>query len=168
MPDLRPGAQKAMGFFGIVERAVREQVSQSELWDRLRAHSEQQGVPLAGINAADISQLRAIAGRMYTVSDNLAGMEPHQAITTDVIAEAPWARAPVEQVLNPEWQVRFEHNFLTDEGAMLTQWRTVIFQGGLPATAGDLLSMVEGEAMAMAEEYEVAHHSVGSVQILAV
>lgn len=165
--DFTEGQRRLLAYWGNIQAAVAERVSTAELWSRVRAAAEQEGVSLHGVGAIDMGRLRSIAAAQRGAMAALGGARRDQAITGAMIASDLSARPLQDQLLAPSWIVRFEHDIVV-EGELRTVWRSSVVDGGLPATVQDLYDRVSEDAEAMAEDYDVSHAGVGRIQISAV
>lgn len=165
--EITPGQRQLLAYWGNIQAAVSQRASTAELWDAVRQASAAEGVQLIGVSATDMSSLRAIASAQRNAMEQLAALRPDGAITGTMIASDLSARPLADQALAPSWIVRFEHD-VTINGELQTLWRSSVFEGSLPPTAGALRSAVEGDAGALAEDYGVTHVGVGRIQISAV
>lgn len=168
MADLTPRQTRALAYWGPIEHAVGERATTADIWAAIRQSSgTSKGEPI-GFNSADLSVVRAYAARIRNAADTLAGATGNQGVTAGMVAEAPWARPLAERNTLPMWQVRFEHATRNAEGVIETAWRTAVYTGSLAPTVDDLASDVEGDAIGIAAEYNVAHVGISSLQVLAV
>lgn len=153
MANLTPEAMRLMEFWGSIQSAVTQHGSTQELWQAIRTQSELTGraIPAGAFLAAN--QLRSLAVGIRTASEALADLTPSEAITGQVIGQAPYGRSLETQALAPAWEVRFL-NHLMVEGEEEAVWNTTYFYGNLPATVEELNREVLGEAQTLASHYE--------------
>jgi hypothetical protein len=156
-----------MMFWGTIEGAARDRATTADLWSRLQDHADTQGLSGPGLTLADVNALRARASDFINSERNLARANDSYGIDSSMIATAPWERPMAQQDALPMYQVRFEHH-VTVDGVAQTQFRTVMFRGELPATVGDLMDELEGDAQEMADNYGQDHGGIGAVTVMRV
>lgn len=172
--DLTPGMKALLPWWGIIQSAVSQRVQTADLWTIVRDAATREGVELKGVSAADMSRMRAVPAGQRNAGDTFMRARPTDAITADMIAQDISSRSPQDQLLAPRWIARFEHD-ITVDGELQTHWRASVFEGSLPATAGDLRNQLEQDAEQMmlsssggiAAE-ETTHLGIGRIQIVAV
>lgn len=167
MSDLSPEARQALAYWGVIERAARERMTTADLWSGIRQAAADLGLEAPGVTARGVAQLRGIAGGVQASSRNLARTDREFSLEARHVAQAPWSRPPELQNALAMHQVRFLHTTMTPTGEQ-SEWRTVVMTGGLPATVGDLVDAVEGDAIELARKYGGDHVGVSGLQILAV
>ena len=165
--DLTPGQKKLLPWWGPIVGAVSERVQTAELWQRVRDAAAAEGVELRGVSAIDMGGMRSIAASQQRSMDAVGRLGMDQAITAEVIGRDISSRDLGAQSLAPSWIVRFEHD-VTREGELFTLWRSSVFEGSLPPTKRDLLDVIEGDAQALADDYNETHLGVGRISIVAV
>lgn len=146
MPDLSPGAKRALGlYWGAIEAASSSHMTTADLWTAIRQAAADAGLESPGVNAADVSTIRGYAGRMTRASEALAKAEPGLGLTADLIATPPWARPLAEQNAVTKYQVTYSVNYVTPEGESGSRFLTSVYDQ-LPGTVGDLLSGLQVDA----------------------
>ena len=165
--DFTPGQKTLLAFWGSIQSAVSQRASTADLWAAVRAAADAEGASLGGASAIDLGQLRSIAASQRNAMEDFSRARITDPLTSDLIAQDVSARGLQEQNLAPRFIVRFEHD-VTVEGQLQTLWRSSIFEGSLPATKSDLMNAVEGDAQALADDYDVTHIGIGRIQISAV
>ena len=172
--DLTPGQKRLLPYWGIIQSAVTQRASTADLWEAVRADARREGAILSGVSATDMGSLRSIVARQRNATESFGRLLPQQAVTSDHIAQDISSRSLDAQALAPAWRVRFEHD-ITVDGQLQTVWRSSLFEGSLPATAGSLRSAIEADAEQMAASgsggltaESVTHIGVGRIQITAI
>lgn len=161
------GSQRASVFWGTAQAAAREGYTTAQYWQALNEHAQSLGLDRPEISAIDASRLRGQAGRGLRAAQALQGSELNTAITGDMISVAPYSRDLASRNSYGQWQVRFAHTVIGEEGED-TQYRSVVFSGQLPYTVGELMDAVEGDAIEMANDYGVEHVSISDLSLIAV
>ena len=165
--DLSPDGRKAMAYWAQIDRAVTDRMTTADLWSLIRDAAEEQGLASPGVTIRGVSEVRGVAAGRLRASDYLARLEPHMAITDRAWSEAPWSRPLGQQSALPIFHVRYQHTTLGPEGETTT-WRTSVLNGSLPATMGDLQSILDEDTSELSRKYGVEHVAYGAIQILAV
>lgn len=165
--DFTEGQRKLLLYWGNIQQSARSRASTAELWAAVRAAAKADNNPLSGVRATDMNVLRSIATAQGRAGNAFQGARIDSVIDSTMIARDLSSRDQQSQNLAPRFLVRFEHD-VTINGALTTLWRTSTVDGSLPTTKGDVLSMVERDAQAMADDYGVTHVGVGRVEIVGV
>lgn len=167
MADLTPGQRRAMFYWGDIEAATLAGESTGQIWDRIRAHQDDPSSHAPAISATDVGWLRSKAVELRNAGSQLAQLGAEDMITGQVIPTAPWARELQSRNTVGMWQVRFEHQ-TESNGVLSTNWRTIMFQGDLPRTRAELEAAIEGDAIEIANKYNVTHVAVGNYTLFEV
>lgn len=139
-------------YWGIVNSAAAEKLSTADLWAEIRGFEAEQGVNRpAGLFTA-VSSMRSLAVQQRIARDLLTGAADNVALGAEHISQDISSRPQAEQNLAPAFQIRFKATVLTGEGT-LDRWLTVVNNGILPATKGDLVSLVASSAIGMSTTY---------------
>ncbi len=139
-------------YWGIINSAAAESLSTAALWDQIRGFEEEQGISRpAGLFTA-VSSMRSLAVSQRIARNALTNAAADVALTADHIAQDISSRPLGEQALAPAYQIRFKATVLTAEGS-LDRWLTVVNNGILPPTKGDLVSLVASSAIDMSTTY---------------
>lgn len=165
--DLTEGARRLLAYWGEIQNAVTRRAGTAEIWADVHNAATREGVALTGISASDMSTLRGIAAGMRNSMESFSRLGQSEVITPAVMASDVSARSLGDQSLAPRWIVRFEHDVIVN-GQLQTLWRSSVFDASLPATAGELRTAIEGDAVALANDYDITHAGVGRLQISAV
>jgi hypothetical protein len=160
-------SKRGMYYWGVIEAGTNAGMNTQQLWEAIHEHAGASGLDTPGVSAAEVSIMRGLAGRIRQSGRNLANAQPTYGIDSSMMARAPWARTLSEQNSLTMHQVRFEHTVIRN-GEQVSEWRSVMYQGPLPATVGDLKSELENDAQQMADNYGVSHVSAGSITVLEV
>lgn len=166
MPDITPGMRRALYYWSQIRSAAAQGWTTAQLWESIRSHQEATGEAAPRVSAIDVGNLRANAAAIERSAAAFERQAGDNAVTSDMIAVAPWARPLDQRNTIPMWQVRFEHTIEGPQGER-TQWRSVVYRGTLPPTVGQLRASVEADAAAMAADYETDHVGVGPLEIMA-
>jgi hypothetical protein len=166
VPNLSPGQRRALYYWSQIRSAAAQGWGTAQLWESIRSHQEATGDPAPRVSAIDVGQLRAQAAAIERSAAAFERQSGDNAVTSDMIAEAPWARPLDQRNTLPMWQIRFEHTVNGPQGDR-TQWRSTVYRGTLPPTVSQLRAEVEADAAAMALDYNTEHVSTGPLEILA-
>lgn len=160
-------SKRGMFYWGAIESATLAGESTQGIWEAIHAQAEESGLASPGVSASEVSIMRGLAAGIRQSGRNLERAQPTYGIDSAMIGRAPWARDLAAQNALTMHQIRFEHTVIRD-GQPVTEWRSVMYQGPLPATVADLLDELESDAQQMADNYGVSHVGAGSISILAV
>jgi hypothetical protein len=157
----------ALAYWPQIEYAARSGLNTADLWATIRDAAEELGLSSPGVTIQGVSGLRSRAVAIQRREETFAGLADSKRLTGRDVGTAPWSRSPGERRALPKFQVRFEHTF-NQAGEQRTEWRTALFEGKLPRTAGELRALVEGDAVQLGNKYGVEHIGIDSLQLLAV
>lgn len=165
--QLSQAANDALPYWSAIRGAAVNHLTTAQLWAAIREVQEQYGTIGHGPTVQGISVLRGIAGAIVQTGDELAKLPDSKGLRALTVARAPWARSLGQQRANPRYQVQFQHTFQIGE-EQTTQWRTIMFDGRLPQTVGELRSQIEEDVQNLSDDYNVAHIDATSFQLMSV
>jgi hypothetical protein len=165
--DFTEGQRQLLLYWGNIQQSVSARASTADLWANVKAAAAAEGNSLGGVRMTDMNGLRSIAASQRSAMDNLQAARVDSVITGNMLGRDLSSRGLTDQSLAPRFLVRFEHD-VTVGGQLQTFWRSSFFDGSLPTTKGDLMSAVNQDAQALADDYDVTHAGVGRIQISAV
>lgn len=139
-------------YWGIVNSAAAEKLTTAQLWDQIRGFEQEQGVSRPQGLFQAVSSMRSLAVSQRVARDALTGLGADAAILAEHIAQDISSRPPGEQALAPAYQIRFKATVLTGAGTQ-DRWLTIINNGLLPATKGELTTLVASSAIDMSTGY---------------
>jgi hypothetical protein len=167
MPELSAAAQGALVYWPQIEYAAATGMNTADLWSTIRDAAEEAGFDSPGVSVQGVSQLRGMATGIQRAAAEFAEFPDNKRIRATMVGQAPWSRSLAEMKAQPTYQVRFVHTFM-DGDVQRAEWRSVVFDGKLPRTAGELRALVEGDAVQLSRKYKVGHVSSDQLQVLAV
>ena len=156
-----------MPYWNEISAAANDRATTADLWSRIRDQADQLGLSSPGVSVQGVNELRRLAtsiersGRALTKASETSGIEP------GMIGEAPWSRALQDRGGIGIFQVRYKHSFIDSEG-LQSEWRTSVFNNGLPATVGELRANIIEDANQLANKYKVEHVGTDFLRILVV
>lgn len=165
--QLSPAEQRAMAYWPQIEYAARHGLNTADLWSAIRDAAEEIGLDSPGVSVQGVSSLRAKAVGIQRNEGEFERLADSKRVLGRLVQVAPWARAPGERRALPMFSVRFEHTFMTGDGHR-TEWRTAVFEGQLPKTAGELRALIGSDAVQLANKYNVEHIGIDSLQLLSI
>jgi len=124
----------------------------ADMFSNIRDRALELGLSSPGVPATAVSVLRGYASSMIRAANALNSADSASALTSQHVAEAPWARSVTEQNTSPIWHASFDHTIEADDGSTITTRQTVSIFGAMPPTVGDLRDYVIGEAALLAAE----------------
>lgn len=153
MADLTPPQRLVLGrYWSEILGGAAQRLGTAELFTNIRARAAELGLPSVGVGASAVSTLRGYAGRMLGSARALNRAADQVALTSEHIAEAPWARPLAQQNTMPIYNVTFEHTIERLDGSIVTKFQNMTITGIPPSTVGDLRRLVESEAAILAAE----------------
>lgn len=167
MADLSPAQSAALMYWPQIEYAAATGMNTADLWSTIRDAAEDAGFDSPGVTVQGVSFLRGEATRIQRNAAQFATLADSRVMRGGLISQSPWSRSLAEQRAMPMFQVRFVHTFMEGEDQK-AEWRTVVFEGKLPRTAGEVRALVEADAVQMSRKYKVGHVSSDMLQVLAV
>lgn len=164
MADGEPAQAKATAFWGSILLAARVHATTAEVWQAIREAAVGNNVALPADMFSQVNRMRSLATGLRNSGEALARANPDDAITGSMIGTQLYARSALAHSLDPAYHVRFEMTTTTTEGSV-TGWYNLEYQGGLPATVGDLLAEIDAYANGLADSYGAARGDIGQVEI---
>lgn len=139
--------------------------STSSLWDVIKAAAPDEAAFRSLRFAAGLSTLRGMHNAAVNAQAALGRAQPEWTLGSDMIATAPYARSLAERNTLGRWQVRVPITGRTRAGAELTKTITVMYQGALPATVGELVDDATGSAVnkSIASDFEPLGSGIPSI-----
>jgi len=148
-PVTNPAPQ---GYWGVIQASAAARETTAQLWARIGAFEQAQGITRPTGLFLAVSAMRSLAVVQRIAGDVFGKASESDALTSAMIAPAINARPDSAQALAPFYVVRFEVNTLTDTGAS-TQWLSMMYPGGLPATKGQVISDITQAGLDMSTGY---------------
>lgn len=153
MASLIPTVRTALGrYWSEIIGGAARRLNTADLFVTIRDRAAQLGLSTVGVSASAVSTLRGYAGRMLATGERINKAADTAILTSDHIAEAPWARPLQEQNAFPIWNTVIEHTIERPDGSTVTRNQTIVFTGTLPDTIGELRDQISEEARLLAEE----------------
>jgi len=144
--------QAPLGYWGVIEASAAQRETTAQLWQRISAYEQAQGVNRPQGLFQAVSQMRSLAVTTRVAGERFNAAAETDALTSAMIAPAINARPLADQALSPMYVVRFEATAMTNEGES-AQWLSMVFRGTLPATKGELLDQLTGEGIDLSTGY---------------
>lgn len=165
--SLTQAAIDALPYWSAIRNAAANHLTTQQLWEGIRAVQETYGTIGRGPTVQGISALRGVAGSITRSAEHFATLADSKSLRAVTITRAPWARTPGAQRANPAYQVQFLHTFnVGDEQQQ--QWRTIMFEGRLPRTVGELREQIDQDVLSLSDDYDVEHVDATDFQIVSV
>jgi hypothetical protein len=142
--------RRLMGVWGSVTASVNERLPTQQLYGAIYNAQVDAGATPGGFTMQDLNRVRSLANGWRTAPESLSRQPDTSPLGAEQIALAPWSRDQFSRNANPLYEVRYE--FQTNPALPAgTQWVTIPAEAaGMPATIGDLRSMVEQHASELA------------------
>lgn len=173
--ELSAGQKAILGQWGALVGAANEGLGTQAIYSALYNARVSAGLDPGAIQLRDLNPLRSMATKWRTgpqAIDRAPGSTP---LSDEHIALAPWSRDQYTRNAQPLFEVRYE--YLTDPALPAgEQWVTIPAEAaGMPATIGELRSMVEQHANELAAsgscpptEEDQDFTGVGKILVIAV
>lgn len=153
MANLTPPQRLVLGrYWSEILGGAAQRLGTAELFVNIRARAAELGLPSVGVGASVVSTLRGYAGRMLGSARALNAAADSATLTSEHLAEAPWARPLAQQNTMPVYHVSFDHTIQLDDGSTVTKRQNITITGALPDTVGDLRDQIASEAALLAAE----------------
>ncbi len=153
MADLSQPVKTALGrYWSEILAGASQHLSTQDLYNNIRNRATQLGLPTVGVGAQAISTLRGYAGRMQAAANAFNKAGDTDALVASHISQTPWSRSLNEQSLAPVVNVSILHTIEQDDGSTVKRHQTIVIQGALPDTVGQLRQFLEEEAALLAAE----------------
>lgn len=145
--SITTGARQLLGLWGSILSAGAQRLTTAALWSAVKEAATANGQVLQGVTIQDMNFVRSAANRVVNAQRAVAAADPAWAIDRTMIAQSPWSTPTVASQAAPEWMVRYEAQFQTEEGPV-TQWMSTSYDltSMLPQTVGDLTSDLADDA----------------------
>lgn len=159
--DLTP---RQAAIFGSIQRRVGERVTTEEIWNAVRAAYDRLNEPLPpGIFQA-VNEMRSIAASLRLSSERLSEAERESPITSAMIGRTIYHRSATDPMAGHSYHVRFTvPRSIGNDTTMETY--TFSYDGGLPATVGELEDDLSAYVDALSGDYGVAFGDVDRIEI---
>lgn len=139
--------------WGVISGQVSARATTAQLIDSLRPYAAASPEGWGPRGVIQISQLRSQAVAIRSASEQITRQAMTGTIEARHIAEAPWARSPVQQQLAPRFMIRALVSSANPEAiagvagvpAELQQWITH-FASSLPGTLEQLVAQITARA----------------------
>ena len=159
---------QAAYYFGLIKGAAADKLGTRDLWNRISDWEFRTSTPRPPGLFAAVSKMRSLATSQRIARDLLAKVADATVIDSRMITQDISSRPLNEQADFPIYKINFEAVVQTVEG-QTTQWMSYFSRGGLPTTKGDLMSILDTEAPAIAATSPILYLGMtGKVEILAV
>lgn len=164
MADLRPGAAKLLPLLGDIQAGAAAHDTTAALWQRVQDAAASQGYDISGASALDLGQLRSWAASNVYAQEALAKAGASTSLDASMIGRELYTTPGTIEGRQQLYNVRFLHTVI-ENGVEINIWRTSQFTGLLPPTKDQLEQLMDSDAQQLADEYNQAHVSIGSISI---
>lgn len=125
MSLFNPQGERAFGYLGVIEAAVRVKAGTAAIWDAVRAEAQRVGVPTLGISFGDVTAIRSWAVRMRNADNAFAAANPADNITADMVSTAIWSPQDHAGIATtPNYLAKAQVTVEKPDGTVTTQWMT--------------------------------------------
>lgn len=154
---------KPMAWWGTIQAAVSERLTTAEVWDRIQARSAELGLPTPPTMFLAVNEIRSQAAQLRNASERLSAAPATDAITSSLLAPLPYGN--LGGSADPRtFDVRVNYTAVRT-GVEESDYITLRYTGGLPATVGELRDEAELVATSLVEGYGANLTGIGAIQI---
>lgn len=146
-----PGLAKPMAWWGVIQSAVRDRATVAEVWGTIRAFGEANNIAYPPGMFQDVNRMRSQAASLRNSSERLGRAGPDTALTSDLLAQLPYARTSVEQALASQYHVRV--GYTARKGSETETSYITLAYSQLPSTVGDLYADAQVATAATVDTY---------------
>lgn len=164
MPGPRARQVDPMAWWGIIQASATAGETTAELFGRIRSEAERLGVPLPPGGAVAFNDVRSAAVKLREAASNLSDAPDSYAITRAHLAALPYGPGPSATGGPRVFDVRVAYTALR-LGQEESDYVTLRYTGGLPATVGELRAEAEDVTASLVEGYGAALTGIGAIQI---
>ena len=144
----------ALKYYGSILASAYENKSTADMWTSIRTAQANYGLPKPGASAPDVSVIRGYANRIVAGAQALATASESDAITSDMMAVAPYTSRDLNAIaVSPVYHVRFLNTVQADDGTVTQTWQTSVFTAAdMPGTVGELADAINTNATELAAQ----------------
>jgi hypothetical protein len=163
MADPGDAFAKPMAWWGTIQAAVSARMTTAEVWTAIQARSAELGLPTPPTMFLAVNEIRSQAAQLRNASERLTAAPATDAITSALLAPLPYGN--LGGGAGPRtFDVRVNYTAVRT-GQVETDYITLRYTGGLPATVGELRAEAELVAESLVEGYGASLTSIGAIQI---
>lgn len=164
LEDLSEGAQRLLGYYGIIRAGTQAGESTAQIWDRIKAIPVE-NPPWAFFGAGNaVSELRGYASQVREASRVFGTQADYEPVGARAIANEPWSPSISGTAVPKQFTISFEHQTVNSAGDIETRWRTLRHVTNVD-TKGDVMAQLNEAGEAFAADYGVDHSGIGAVEI---
>lgn len=144
----------ALKYYGSILTSAYQGASTADMWTSIRANQALYGLPKPGASAPDVSVIRGYANRIVNGARTLAAASESDAITSDMMAVAPYTSRDLPAInTTPVYHVRYLNTVQADDGSTTSVWHTSVFTASdMPGTVGELRDTIDFHATELAAQ----------------
>lgn len=139
----------ALKYYSDIIGAAYAGLNTSDMWTAIRAKAVYYGLPSPQTTPPDVSTIRGYANRIVAGAKALAGAQPTDSITADMMAVAPYTSRDLNAIAtSPVYHVRYQNDVQASDGTVTQVWRTSVFTAAdFPDTVGALQDAINTNAV---------------------
>lgn len=158
-----PGLGKPMAWWGVLQSAVREGATTADIWGTIRAFGEANNIAYPPGMFQDVNRMRSQAASLRNASQRLGRAAPGTALTSELLAQLPYARSSVEQALASQYHVRV--GYTARKGSETESGYITLAYSQLPGTVGDLYADAQVATAATVDTYGAELIGLDAIEI---
>ena len=143
-------AQAAL--WGEIQSSVEQHMTTAQVWDEIRAAAERMGTRVPEGMFQAVNTMRNLTAEIRNASDRLMRANPDEALDRRFYGDEIYLRDASNPLAGTSYHVRFTVP-QRQGGTETMQTFTMLYEGGLPATVGDLLSDLDVYRTEIGNEY---------------
>lgn len=165
---LSPDAEPFAWAWGSIVGQVANRASTSQVFGAVYQAAENAGFDTGPGLWQAVNEMRSLAATMRNGAEAFQAAEPDSTFTWQLSPLDINARDPETRALFPEYLVRFDMEYMTEEGEILVGVKTMRGDWAPGMTVQDVLGEVNEAAEGLANEYGVELISVANLRPVAI
>ena len=150
--------------WGDIQASVEEHMTTAELWNEIRAAAERLGTRVPEGMFQAVNTMRNLSAQLRNASDRLTAASRDEALDRRYYADEVYLRDASNPLAGTSYHVRFTvPQYQGGETRMQTF--TMLYEGSLPATVGDLMDDLDLYATELGNDYAGELGAIQSVEI---
>lgn len=164
MPDPRDAFAKPMAWWGTIQASVTARDTTAELWDKIQARSAELGLATPPTMFLAVNEIRSQAAQLRNASDRLTAAPASAPIVGAYVAPLPYGNIGGAGAGPRTFDVRVNYTAVRT-GQPESDYVTLRYSGGLPATVGELRDEAALVTGSLVEGYGASLVEIGDIEI---
>lgn len=150
--------------WGEIQESVGERATTAQVWDEIRAAAERYGTRIPEGMFQAVNTMRTLSAQLRNASERLGQADPGEALDRRFYADEIYLRDVTNPLAGSAFHVRFTVPQVQGGETELKTF-TMLYEGGLPATVGDLLDDLDIYATELGNDYAGELGAIQSIEI---